>query len=337
MQYHILHWPESTFIVSNMKNSFMAKLRNQRKQVYATLEEGHSLTSSIFNTIIMVLIILNVTAVILESEASLYLAYQSYFDYFELVSVVIFTIEYLLRLWSCVEKPEYVSGFRGRIRHMLSFMSIIDFIAIAPFYLSMFTDVDTRFLRVLRILRIFKLTRYFRPLEVLLQVIKQEGPVLISALFIMLILIVLASGGMYVAEHDSQPEVFGSILSSMWWAAVTLTTVGYGDVIPITTAGKLFAVMVTFLGVGMAALPAGIIASGFTREIERRRGLFQTSIREALKDGEIDKKGAHALERQRHELGLDVADAEAMKRSEQALLEEIEITTCPHCGEKLTK
>jgi len=312
-------------------------LRNMRAQTYTILEEGHSLASRIFNTFILTFIIINVAAVILESEVSLYLEYRTYFDYFEVVSVIIFTIEYLLRMWSCVENPEYKAPLRGRLRHMLTFMSIIDIIAIAPFYLSMFAGVDTRFLRVLRILRIFKLTRYFRALEILLQVIKQEGPVLTSALFIMLILIVLASGGMYVAEHDSQPEVFGSILSSMWWAAVTLTTVGYGDVIPITTAGKLFAVMVTFLGVGMAALPAGIIASGFTREIACRRELFQTSIREALKDGKIDKKEARGLEEQRNELGLNEEDAEAMKRSEHALLNERDISVCPHCGEKLIK
>jgi len=315
----------------------MITLGNQRKQVYATLEEGHSRASRIFNILIMVLIILNVTAVILESEASLYLAYQAYFDHFEVFSVIIFTIEYVLRMWSCVENPEYKKPVRGRLRHMFNFMPIIDFIAIAPFYLSMFTGVDTRFLRVLRILRVFKLTRYFRALEILLQVIKQEGSILISALFIMIILIVLASGGMYVAEHDSQPEAFGSIPKAMWWAAVTLTTVGYGDVIPITTVGKLFAVMVTFLGVGMAALPAGIIASGFTREIERRRLLFQTSIREAMKDGEINKKEARGLEQQRNELGLNIEDAEAMKRSEQALISELDSNTCPHCGEKLIK
>jgi len=323
--------------MANMKNSFMITLQRQRAGAYAILEEGHSLASRIFNTLIMVLIIVNVTAVILESEESLYSAYTIYFDNFELVSVIIFTIEYLLRLWVCVEDPEYKAPIKGRLRHMISFMSLVDIVAIVPYYLSIFTGVDTRFLRVLRVLRVFKLTRYFRALEVLLQVIKLEGPVLLSALFVMLILIVIASGGMYLAEHESQPAAFGSIPRSMWWAAVTLTTVGYGDVIPITSVGKLFAVFITLLGVGMAALPAGIIASGFTREIARRRELFQTSFREALKDGIIDETEKRDLEQQRDELGLDEENADTIARSEHALLNKLGINACPHCGERLIK
>jgi voltage-gated potassium channel len=219
---------------------------------------------------------------------------------------------------------------------MVSFMAVVDLAAILPFYLSMFTALDTRFLRVLRLLRVFKLTRHFRSLEVLIQVIRQEGPVLASAMFILMVLIVLAAGGMYVVEHDVQPEAFGSIPHAMWWAAVTLTTVGYGDTIPITVAGKMFAVAITILGVGMAAMPAGIIASGFTRELQKRRDMFQNSVREALEDGFITPEEQKHLEDMRKRLGLDPEDAQAVTRAEFALMCELESSHCPHCGKKLS-
>ncbi|EAU54845.1 ion transporter [Mariprofundus ferrooxydans] len=311
-------------------------LHNLRQQVYTLVEGEHSLSGRIFNGFILLLIVGNVIAIVLESVESVYAAHRLFFDRFETFSVLVFTLEYLLRLWVCVEETRYYRPVRGRLRYMVSFMAVVDLAAILPFYLSMFTALDTRFLRVLRLLRVFKLTRHFRSLEVLIQVIRQEGPVLASAMFILMVLIVLAAGGMYVVEHDVQPEAFGSIPHAMWWAAVTLTTVGYGDTIPITVAGKMFAVAITILGVGMAAMPAGIIASGFTRELQKRRDMFQNSVREALEDGFITPEEQKHLEDMRKRLGLDPEDAQAVTRAEFALMCELESSHCPHCGKKLS-
>jgi len=306
-----------------------------RQQAYVLLEGDQTLSSRLFNGFILLLIVGNVVAIIMESVESMYAAHHLFFDRFETFSVLVFTLEYLLRLWACVEDPRYYQAVQGRLRYMVTFMAIVDIVAILPFYLSMFTTIDTRFLRVLRLLRIFKLTRHFHSLEVLIQVIRQEGSVLASAMFILLVLMVVASGGMYVVEHDAQPDVFGSIPRAMWWASVTLTTVGYGDVVPITEGGKFFAVVITILGVGMAAMPAGIIAAGLTRELQKRREIFQTSVREALEDGFISPQEKQQLESIRKQLGMDKDDAQAVTRSEFSLMLQLEGSRCPHCGEKL--
>ncbi len=306
-----------------------------RQQVYALLEGEETLASRLLNSFILLLIVGNVIAIVLESVESIYADYHLLFDRFETFSVLVFTCEYLLRLWACVEDTRFYHSVKGRLAYMVTFMAIVDLVAILPFYLSMFTTLDTRFLRVLRLLRIFKLTRHFHSLEVLIQVIRQEGSVLASAMFILLVLMIVASGGMYVAEHDAQPEAFGSIPRAMWWAAVTLTTVGYGDIVPITEGGKLFAVVITVLGVGMAALPAGIVAAGLTRELQKRREMFQTSVREALEDGFISPEEQEQLEHIRKHLGIDRDDAQAVTRAEFSLMCQLEGSRCPHCGERL--
>ncbi len=306
-----------------------------RSRIYGMVEEGGSWPSRLFNGSIMLLIASNVVAIILESVEPIYQAHTALFQDFETFSVAVFSIEYLLRIWSCVESPNYYRPVKGRLRYMVSFMAIIDLLAIAPYFLSMFFNIDARFLRVLRLLRVFKMTRYFQPLEILMQVIRMEAPVLAAAIFVMLVLAVLAAGGIYVVEHDAQPEAFGSIPAAMWWAIVTLTTVGYGDVIPVTHAGKMFAVAVTMLGVGMAALPAGIIAAGFTREMQKRRKMYQSSVREALEDGVITKEEHEQLEEIRKRLGLNLDDAQAVTRAEFSLLTELKGSRCPHCGERL--
>ncbi len=306
-----------------------------RQQVYTLLEGEKTLASRLFNGFILLLIVVNVVAIVLESVESIYAAHHLLFDRFETFSVLVFTLEYILRWWVCVEDTRYYHAVKGRLIYMVTFMAIIDLVAILPFYLSMFTTLDTRFLRVLRLLRIFKLTRHLHSLEILIQVIRQEGSVLASAMFILLVLMIVASGGMYVMEHDAQPEVFGSIPHAMWWAAVTLTTVGYGDIVPITYGGKLFAGLITILGVGMAALPAGIVAAGLTRELQKRREIFQTSVREALEDGFISPEEQLQLENIRKHLGIDQDDAQAVTRAEFSLICQLEGSRCPHCGEKL--
>ncbi|MDQ6960468.1 MAG: ion transporter [Mariprofundaceae bacterium] len=198
--------------------------------------------------------------------------------------------------------------------------------------------LDTRMLRVVRLFRIFKLTRHFGALEILFKVIRNELRSLGAALFVLLVLIVLASAGMYVAERGVQPEAFGNIPKAMWWATVTLTTVGYGDVVPITTVGRFFSGIIVILGIGIAALPAGIIAAGFTQELQRRREAFRLVAHKVVADGVIDENERHLLEATRKDLDMDRDEARMVLHEE--LLEkktERESTRCPHCGKPLEK
>ena len=219
------------------------------------------------------LILLNVTAVILESVKSLEDAYLDIFNYFEAFSVAIFTLEYVGRIWACTVVEKYARPITGRIRFSLTPLLIIDFISIVPFYLP-FIGVDLRVvrsLRLLRLIRILKLARYSSALRTIGAVFKSKKEELILSFVALMILLILSASLMYYAENNAQPDIFSSIPATVWWAVVTLTTVGYGDVYPITTAGKVIAGIISILGIGMVALPAGIISSGFVNQLNKQR------------------------------------------------------------------
>ncbi len=309
-----------------------------RYRIYQLLDHRHpGIASKIVDISIMLLITLNVLAVILESVDEYYLTYQPWFDGFELLSVSAFSIEYFLRVWCCVENPRFQDPVRGRMRYMLTPMAIVDLLAFLPFYLTYFFELDARFLRVLRLVRMFKLTRYSSALDLLLAVIQREASAFISAIFVMVIIIIIASSGIYLLEHETQPEAFGSIPRAIWWATVTLTTVGYGDVVPLTPLGKAFGVLITIAGVGMAAMPAGILASGFSMEIQKRRELYRLKLREALADGVISRAEFEALKLSQQELGLEEEEAETILDCEKIMFQKTgKIPShCPHCGQPL--
>lgn len=231
------------------------------------------------------LIMLNVIAIVLESVNTLASQYQALFLYFELFSVTIFTIEYIARVWCAIELPQFavLGSVKGRLRYMSTTYALIDLAAILPFYLGLFiTSADWRFLRVIRLLRLFKLSRYSTAMQALLRSLKAESDSLAAAFFLLFVLFVLASSGIYLLEHQIQPEAFGNIPSAMWWAMATLTTVGYGDVVPITTWGKIFGGCITIIGVGMVALPAGIIASGFSEHLQARQTNYDAVFKQLL-------------------------------------------------------
>lgn len=187
--------------------------------------------------------------------------------------MLIFSVEYVLRLWSCVEKHEYSRPVVGRLRFAATPMALIDLTVILPFYLP-FMGVDLRAMRVVRIMRVFriaKLGRYSESLQILQRVVKAKKEHLADTVFILLVLLVMASSLMYFAEYKVQPEKFSSIPAAMWWAVATLTTVGYGDIYPVTTVGKILASVISVLGIGMFALPTGILGAGFVEEREQRR------------------------------------------------------------------
>jgi voltage-gated potassium channel len=245
-----------------------------KRKIFEIIDPSHADDgiSRAFNIGMLALIFVNVLAVIIETEEGLYSQYKSYFHFFDAFSVAIFTIEYILRLWTCLENPRYKSPVSGRIRYALSASMLIDLISILPFYIPM-VGMDLRFIRAIRLFRLFRLLkmgRYSQSLTKLGNVLKSKKEELTITLFAGLILLIMASSLMYFVEHGAQPEAFSSIPSSMWWGAVTLTTVGYGDVYPKTALGKFIGAFIAVLGIGLFALPAGIIASGFASEIQNK-------------------------------------------------------------------
>jgi len=224
-----------------------------------------------FDRFMIGLILLNILAIVLETVESINAEYADIFYYFELISVSVFTVEYILRVWSCIEDKDndYSNPIIGRFKYIMSPMAIIDLLAFLPFYLTAFFAIDLRILRILRMLRLLKLTRYSPALSVVWAVITKQRRALIAAFFIMLVALLFTSSIIYLFEHKVQPEKFSSIPESMWWGLATLTTVGYGDVTPITNGGKIFAGMAMILAIGLAALPIGVIATGFSNEIQK--------------------------------------------------------------------
>ncbi|XVH30673.1 ion transporter [Haloferacaceae archaeon DSL9] len=216
------------------------------------------------DTVIMILILGNVVAVILETVDPLYTAYGYEFYLFEIVSVAVFSTEYIGRLWAATEHPEYSDPVRGRLRFALSPYMLIDMLAIVPFFLGFLVDLRfLRAIRLLRFLRLFKLARYTESITLFATVLRKKKADLVVTSTIGAILLLLASSLMYFAERAAQPEAFSSIPEALWWGVVTLTTVGYGDVHPVTTLGKVIGAAVAVIGIGLFALPASILASGF--------------------------------------------------------------------------
>lgn len=314
---------------------------NLRKRTAELLEQGvyDDRPSRLLNLFLILMISLNVVAIILESVTSIYEQYERAFWLFEIFSVAIFTVEYLARVWSSIDHEEIHDSrpILGRIRYMLSPIALVDLIAILPFYLSLYISIDLRFLRGLRLLRLFKLTRYSPALGALLDVIQEESEALLAAFVVLLIMLVMSAGGIYLLENDLQPEVFGSIPDSMWWAIVTLTTVGYGDVIPITPGGKMFGGLIGLIGIGMIALPAAIMASGFAENVRRRRAKYDQYVRMYLSDGILDDAELWKLEQLRKELGLTSDEALQLLHDILQQAREKAAGTCPHCGERLNQ
>lgn len=227
---------------------------------------------------IILLIVLNVITIVLESVEPIQLQYKAEFERFELFSVIVFTVEYVLRVWTANLHPNHQRPVVGNIRYAFTPLAIIDLLAILPFYLP-FLGVDMRLLRVLRIFRmfrLFKIARYVSALASINRVFKNKREDLVVSLIFTIFLLLVASTVMYYAENEAQPEHFSSIPATMWWGIATLTTVGYGDIYPITPIGQFLGGVIAVIGIGLFALPTGILASGFSEELSRKRGKQDT-------------------------------------------------------------
>ena len=312
-------------------------IKTWRLQTYRLLGDDRPASSLArgINAVIILLIVLNVIATVLETVASIYAAYAVYFDRFDVFSIVVFTIEYIGRIWIAIdEKAARGQGrFMARLRYMVSPLALIDLVAIAPFYLSVLFAIDLRVLRVFRLLRLFKLTRYWSALNLLWRVLRDEAAVIGTALFLLLVTMVLASGAMFLVERQAQPDSFGSIPAAMWWTVTTLTSVGYGDVVPVTVVGKILAGLISLIGIGMVAFPSGILAAGFIEQISRGKKVYREQVDAVLAEALPEDAVAATLEKSRAELGLSLQEASDIVATESEKIQHRQY--CPHCGEAL--
>ena len=248
---------------------------NLKRVVFKTLEVTHhdDLPGKLFDGFMIGLISLNVVAFAFETVYSISIPYKSHFNNFEIFSTAVFTLEYGLRLWSCTLERGFRHPVWGRIKFALMPLSLIDLLSALPLYLFFFFPnlVFVREIHLLRLARLLKIGRYSESIRTLGKVVASKRSELLSATFTVFTLLMISASLVYFAEHAAQPELFPNIPASMWWSVVTLTSVGYGDVYPITPFGKMLGGVIAVLGLGLVALPTGILASGFAEEVQRRR------------------------------------------------------------------
>jgi|WetSurMetagenome_2_1015567.scaffolds.fasta_scaffold119498_2 voltage-gated potassium channel len=246
-----------------------------KENLYRILETpGGGLAGRIVDTFLIALIVGNVVMVTLHTVQGLAAKYGSFFWHFELFSVLVFSVEYLLRMWVCTENRSYRHPVLGRIRYFFSPFALIDLLAILPFILPMLIPADLiyiRTLRLLRLLRLLKLGRYSEAIRTMATLLKSKKEEIAVSLTMSIILLLISSALMYFIENAAQPEAFSSIPAALWWGAMTMTTVGYGDIYPITPTGKVLAGVIALLGISLFILPASILAAAYATEIQRKK------------------------------------------------------------------
>lgn len=344
------------------------KKQGFRERVYHIIdnEEVQTDGSQIVEMIITILILLSIVAIILESFAELKGAYGFYFDLFESSTLAIFTVEYLLRLWTADYKFKTASWFTGARQFVTSGSGLIDLIAISPLVLhimgfigyAQFTEADFRFIRILkvtRVLRIFKMNTFTNSITVVASVFAEKKADLGITIFVAFVLLLVSSTIMWYVEGDVQPDKFPNIIASFWWAVATLTTVGYGDVYPITGWGKFLAGSIALVGIGLVALPAGILSSAFIEKLQIITGSADKSLtKEEITELSADLTSKTVLPQAQFQGGsnykkgsLDASLDNLENEEEQRVINESKghedckkhfgqaFIFCPYCGQKL--
>jgi voltage-gated potassium channel len=264
--------------------------------------------------LITVVVLVNCSAVILDSIPEVHADYKDFFHELEFWSVMFFTLEYVLRVWSLGVKFAADEGgaWKGRKGYIFSPFGLIDFFATMPFYMHVFfPTLDLRILRVLRLLRILKLSKYNTALQDLFTAVNSERRAFGSAAFLLVIATIVSASLMHFAEGHEQPQHFGSIPHSIYWAIVTITA-GYGNVEPVTKAGEIIALLTGFLGVCMAAIMTGIVASAFSNQMSRKKAAYQSQLRQVLSDGVVTDAERESLRRLQQQFRLSDAQVQAM-------------------------
>ena len=288
-------------------------MRASARQVVMDILDGspNYKASRYVEWVVTVVVLTNCAAVILDSVPELHNKYKDYFQEFEFWSVMFFTLEYVLRVWSLGAKFAD-SAWRGRRQYIFSPFGLVDFFATMPYYLHLFFPaLDLRILRVLRLLRVLKLSKYNTALQDLFVAIHSERKAFGSAVFLLTIAAIVSASLMHFAEGQAQPEFFGTIPHAIYWAIVTITS-GYGNVEPATKFGEIIALVSGFLGVCMAAILTGIVASAFSNQVARKKAAFETQLREVFKDGEMSEEEQAALKRLQAQYRFSDLQVEAM-------------------------
>jgi voltage-gated potassium channel Kch len=240
--------------------------------------------------LIIAAVLISVVCIVLETVPAIHEIFKYEFEFLEIATVGLFSLEYIARVYSSCEANKYKDPIKGRLRYMVSIPALIDLVSILPYFLGILLHqvIDTRFLRIFRLTRLLKVTRYTGTLNTLIKAISREKRVLFASAFMMLLLVVLTASLGYELEHDAQPDKFDTIPSAMYWAVITLASVGYGDISPITPLGRAMTVVISLIGIGIFAIPAGLLASAFTDQLRIDRDAFKQRLMLAFEDGMLN-------------------------------------------------
>ena len=278
-----------------------------RRRVFEILDgavpDSASKTCEVF---LAVMVVANVLSIILESEPALHLAYGVYFYWFDVASVAVFTVEYVLRAWSYGAKYPCDDGgaWRGRKEYLLGTNGAIDFVSTAPFFLQLLLPgVDMRALRLCRLLRIFKLTRYNSALNDMVEAIKEERDSFVSAMFLLVISCLLFSSLIYILEGHAQPDIFPSIPAAMHWFILTIIS-GWGNVDPVTYLGTALVIFTQVLAIALAAVLTGVVSQSYTAQVLRREAMYEREIRDVLADGVVTAEERIRLKHMQTQFGM---------------------------------
>jgi voltage-gated potassium channel len=317
--------------------SLRRRVSSLRHRVSSLFDDAAPQTGAVrwFNAALASLIIVNVAAVILESVAELRRDYDPLFWWIEQIATAVFVIEYLLRLWTAVDIADgrYRDPVSGRLRYSLSFFALVDLVSILPAVLGVLGAADFRVLRLLRLVRMLKLTRHSTVFALLWSVVREEARSIGAILFSLGLTLTMSGALMYMIEGEAQPQLFSSIPVAMWWAIETLTTVGYGDIVPITPAGRLLGGAVSIIGIGTLALFSGVITVSFMDQLRMRRGRYRKLIEARLAAGPLSDAQLRELERFGDRLAL--SEGEEEEAVEEAIEDLARAEHCPHCGHEL--
>ena len=304
--------------------------RTFRQKIHALVypsEFGGNL-HHIFDTFIMVCVLISVIGIVIESVQSIDHVMHLEFIVLDTVMVAIFSLEYITRLYCCVEQPGFQKALSGRWRHAKSPSLLVDLLAILPFFLEAFLNhlFDLRFLRVFRLIRLLKLTRYTGATATLTKVLAREWPVMSASIFIMLLMVVLTATLGYLFEHQAQPEKFENIPQSIYWAVITLASVGYGDISPVTPMGRIMTIILALMGIGIFAIPAALLSSAFTDQLRIERENLRNELYEMLEDGRLSEQEIEQVQAEAKRLHLSQQDVDQLierARRERELLEDV--------------